>query len=152
MMQIDADQHFDPDFFIKLWEGIQEHGDDTIITGWATCKTGKFANEPSIFRVEDHDIVSVSKEELEASPTYIDADSYGSCGFLMSTKLLEKIHPPWWADVNLIREDIKVHGAFVGTEFTLGQDVVFGARVKEAGGSIKVRTDAFMPHEVIRTI
>jgi len=149
IVQIDADQKFKPDFFLNLWKGIKEHGDDTIVTGWSRCKSGKFGKKPSVFRREGHDIVSITESELENRHGYIEVDSFGTCGFIASIKFLKKLKPPWFADINVICEEERIDELYVASEFAVGQDIAFAGRVREAGGTIICSTDAYMPHETV---
>lgn len=152
VMQIDADQHFPPNFFLRLWEGIKEHGDDAVITGWSICKAGKFGGQSSVYRIRDTDIVAVPVTELQHRREYLEVDAFGTCGFLASTKLFAKFNPPWFADINLIRDDLRMDELHVATEFVMGQDLSFAVRAREVGGRIYCATDMRMPHEEMRTL
>jgi hypothetical protein len=145
-MQVDEDQTFEWDFFLKLYGGIKEYGEDTIVTGWSICKTGTFQGKPSVYRSERDKVVSVPEVELQTSPDFIEVDSFGSCGFLAPTSVFEKIGDPWFADINIILEDKQVDGLYVGTEFAVGQDIAFASRLKKAGIKIVCATKARMGH------
>ena len=152
VMQLDADQQFKPDFFLRLWEVIKTHGEDAIATGWAICKGGKFANESSVYRVGTDDIVSVPVTELEHRTEPFEVDAFGTCGFLASTSFFKKLNPPWFADINIIRDDLRMDEFHIATEFAMGQDLTFGIRAKEAGAKLIVVPQMRMPHEDMRTI
>lgn len=152
VLQIDADQWFPPEFFVTLWEGIKRYGDDAVVTGWSICKAGKYAKQPSVYRVADGDIVAITTAELRHREEYIEVDAFGTCGFLASTKLLRKLRSPWFADINLIRDDLRVDGLLVATEFAMGQDLSFATRIKEVGGRLICATKMRMPHEEVTVL
>lgn len=152
VMQIDADQYFPPEFFLKLWEVVKAYGDDAIATGWSICKGGKFAGESSVYRVGTDDIVSVPITELEHTREPFEIDAFGTCGFLASTSFFKKLNPPWFADINIIRDDLRMDEFHIATEFAMGQDLSFGVRAKEVGGKLIVVPGMRMPHEDTRTI
>jgi hypothetical protein len=152
-MQIDADQCFAEDFFLKLWGGIKKYGENTIVTGWAKCKSGQFGGQPCVFRNgDDGEMYAVSEVELQTSDDYIEIDSFGTCGFLAPTSIFRKLKPPWFTDLNVIYPDQRIHGAYVGTKFEVGQDVFFTSRLREAGVKVVCATKARMPHEVVKVI
>jgi len=145
-MQIDEDQTFEWDFFLKLYGGIKEYGENTIVTGWSICKSGIFEGKPSVYRSERDRVVSVPQVELQTSPEYIEVDSFGSAGFLAPTSVFERIGAPWFTDINLILEDRRVDGLYVGTEFAVGQDIHTTSRLRKAGVNIVCATKARMGH------
>lgn len=152
VMQIDADQYFPPEFFLRLWEVVKAYGDDAIATGWSVCKAGKFGGQSSVYRVGTDDIVSVPITELEHTREPFEVDAFGTCGFLASTSFFKKLNPPWFADINIIRDDLRMDEFHIATEFAMGQDLSFGVRAKEVGGKLIVVPGMRMPHEDIRTI
>jgi hypothetical protein len=152
IMQIDADQQFPPDFFLKLWGGIKEYGDESIITGWAICKSGMYGGQPSVIRFGKHESVPFTTQELCSEEGYQEVDAFGSCGFLAATSVFDKIDPPWFADVNIIHPGWKVGEFHIGTEHTLGQDISFGSRAKEAGIKMYVCNEMRMPHKTVTWI
>ena len=145
-MQVDEDQTFEWDFFLKLYGGIKEYGENTIVTGWSICKSGTFERKPSVYRTEGNSVVSVPEVELQTSPEYIEVDSFGSCGFLAPTSVFDRIKAPWFTDINLISEDKRVDELYVGTEFAVGQDIHLASRLKQAGVKVVCATKARMGH------
>lgn len=152
VMQIDADQQFPPDFFIRLWRGIQEYGDNAVLTGWSICKAGRYEGQPSVYRVRDADVHAISIAELSRRRGFIEVDAFGSCGFLASTAFFRKMRQPWFADINLIRDDLRMDEFHVATEFVMGQDLSFAVRAKEAGGRIICVPEMRMPHEEMKVV
>jgi hypothetical protein len=151
-MQIDEDQRFNWDFFLKLYGGIQEYGQDTIVTGWSKCKSGPFAGKPNIYRCTDDGVDALTETELQTSPEYIEVDSFGTSGFLAPTSIFKKFEDPWFADINIIHDDKRIAGLYAGTQFAVGQDLFLARRLIEAGVKIVCATKARMPHMVITEI
>lgn len=154
VMQVDADQWFPWNFFLELYEGIKEHGEDTIVTGWSICKSGIFANKPSVFGYDDErgGVYAISEAQIQTSERYFPVHSFGTAGFLAPTSVFRKIDSPWFADLNTLHDDKRIHGAFVATTFTVGQDILFTARAREAGIKVLCARDARMPHETVTSL
>lgn len=154
LMMIDADQYFGWDFFLELWEGLQQHGPDAIVTGWSICKTGMFANRPSLFKFGQADggVDAFTEAEIQTAGRYFEVDGFGSCGLLGYTSTFRKLKPPVYADLNLINDEPPVDGMFAATTFTVGQDVLTSARFRAAGVKLIAARDARMPHEIVKSI
>ena len=152
-MQVDEDQRFPWDFFLNLYEGIKQYGENTIVTGWAICKSGIFGGKPCVFRKDGGEVVAISEAELQASPEYIEIDSFGTCGFMAPTSVFKQLEPPWFADVNILHPPRDGdNGLHVGTSFVVGQDVFMSNRLREAGTKIICSTKSRMPHEFMSVL
>ena len=156
IMMIDADQRAPQDCFLKLWAVLEEHGHDkTIAAGWATIKSGNFAGQSCVFESKDGELRPLDPSGFGDSP--FPAYAVGTACLLFDTQLLERLTPPWFSDLYVIREEEKfVEGEhsdiFWPVEYRFGQDVTFSLRMRGAGMTIMVEPKVKLPHEIIGTL
>lgn len=159
IFMVDADQYISDDTFNKLWKILEEYGhDNTIASAWATIRGGQFEGNTSI--VFDAGDRFVSPHETRISKEIFQAYSVGTPGLLFCTRVLEKIQPPWFADlltVDNALDSIADKGDGGGVvywplERRATHDYVFGIRMTEAGVKIMVDPECKLPHEVVESI
>jgi len=163
---IDADQYVDPMTFNQLWTLLERYGhDNTIASAWATIRGGPFKGNTSVLVETEQGLGALNEDDFPKE--VFRAYSVGSPGLLFSTKVLEKIEPPWFAELLIIDRELPAFESSEGEEtdgesddvavyFPLERmmthDYVFGIRMTEAGVNIMVDPQCKLPHEVMETI
>jgi len=156
IMMIDADQWIPQDAFIRLWRILEEYGhEDTIAFGWTILRTGRFTGKPGVFKIKNGELHSI--EDIKSCRQPISVDAISTCCLLFNTQILRRIHPPWFADIYIIREEEKFADnpqrvIYAPTQFSTGQDVFFSVRAKSCGFKIICDPNLKLPHEIIGTI
>ena len=159
IFMVDADQYVSTDTFNRLWKILEEYGHDNIIaSAWATIRGGQFEGNTSV--LFDAGDKFVSPHETRIPKETFQAYSVGTPGMLFCTKVLEKIQPPWFADlltVDNALDTIKDKGDGGGVvywplERRATHDYVFGIRMTEAGVKIMVDPECKLPHEIVESI
>jgi hypothetical protein len=154
-MMIDADQYVPQDAFVRLWNILEKEGHDKAIAyGWTILKTGEFAGKPGVFKVQGGKLRSI--EDLQSRDEPLSVDAIGTSCLLFSVRILERIPPPYFADVFVLRENqgwkTDDNVIWVPTHYAVGQDISFSKRMREAGVKIIVDPKVKLPHEVVGAI
>lgn len=167
ILMIDADQYVDNDTFGRLWKILEEYGhDNTIASAWATIRGGPFKGNTSILVEAEGGLAAVDSATLPKET--FRAYSVGTPGMLFSTRVLEKIQPPWFAELYIIDRELAAIEGSSGTgeededpdevkvywplERMMSHDFVFGIRMTEAGVNIMIDPECKLPHEMVETI
>lgn len=157
ILMLDADTQPPQDTVTRLWNILEACGhDNTVAAGWARLKTGPWANKPSVFKAKDGGGFE-SIENLTECREFVSAYAVGSACLLFSTKVLDRISPPWFADIFVVIEgeefiEGEENTVYCPTEYRQGQDLVFSSRIREAGVKLIVDPKLQLPHEVLGTI
>ena len=158
IFMVDADQVVSDDTFNRLWKILEKHDHgNTIASAWATIRGGQFEGNTSVlFDAGDR---FVSPHETRIPKETFQAYSVGTPGLLFCTKVLEKIQPPWFADLLTIDnalDTFQTEGeesiVYWPLERRGTHDYMFGIRMTEAGVKIMVDPKCKLPHEVVDTI
>jgi len=157
VMMIDADNYVPQDAFTRLWAILEREGhENTIAYGWTVLKSGEWANKPGVFRTDEkggfRPIDDIVKQEQP-----ISVDAVGTSCLLFSLKVLEKVRPPWFSDIFVLRPEDKFseggdHTIYCPTEYREGQDLTFSMRMKNAGVKLVVDPKMKLLHELTGTI
>lgn len=162
VFMIDADQVAATDTFIRLWNILEANNHDVIASGWATISGGPFEGKSSVLEANGPtEVRAIEPARLPKEP--FKASCVGSPCLLFATKLLEKIQPPWFADLLIVDdtlEPIAVHEGEGGetTQFLwpferrMTHDFTFSIRMVEAGVDIIVDPAVKLPHEYIAAV
>ena len=153
VMTIDADQVAPEDSFIRLWNILEKYGhENTVAFGWAICGKGQFNGKPSIFERTEQGFKSIGIQTIENYRRPFEVESSGSPCVLFSTKVLEKLGRPFFAELYIIRQHDNPDGEWLFTDYVTGSDFVFSARAKMAGVKLVCDPQLKLRHEKMITV
>jgi hypothetical protein len=141
LVQLDTDHRYSPTFIVDL----MKHGKD-VVTGCTSSRHSPFKQTQFNKFIKD-----IRADENITNPRpddgLIKIDSSGPVGMLIKVDVLDKLDYPYYNLVHIGDEggETKMGGS---VEATMGGDVFFCKKLKEAGFDLWLDSKITFPHEV----